>query len=73
METDNLLKEDHSDGRGGVGVAQCDEVCVFREVIDHHQDYRFLARLQESLDEINGYVLPYRDGDVELLEEASRV
>jgi hypothetical protein len=73
MEADDLLKEGRGDGRGGVGVAQCDEVRIFGEAIDHCQDYQFPVRLQKSFNEVHGSVLPYHCGNVEWLEEAGRV
>jgi hypothetical protein len=53
MNVDNLLKEGNGDGRGGVWMAQGDEVCVFGEVIHHCQDHGFSARLREPLDEVH--------------------
>jgi hypothetical protein len=73
MEADNLPKEGRNDGCGSVGVAHRDEVHVFGEPIDHGQDNRFPARLRESLDEVHGYVLPHRSGNVERLKDTGRV
>jgi hypothetical protein len=70
VEVDNLHKEDRGDGRGGVKVVEKDEVRILGEAIDNHQDHWVPACLQESLNEVHGYVLPYRNRDVERLEKA---
>jgi hypothetical protein len=70
METDDLLVEGYGDGCGGVGVAQRNEVRVLGEAVDHRHYDRLPAHLRETLDDVHGDVLPYRGGNVELLEEA---
>lgn len=49
---------EEGDGCSLAGVAQRDEVCVFRKPVDHDYYDAFAMYLGESFDEIHRYVCP---------------
>ena len=72
METDDALKEGAGDGRGGVGVAERDEVRVLGEAVNHREDDGLAAHFGEALDEVHGDVRPHLRRHLERLQHPSR-
>jgi hypothetical protein len=52
-----------------VWAAECDEVCILREVINDHEDDRLAIDAREPLDEVHRNVDPHQHWGVERLQE----
>jgi hypothetical protein len=59
MEADDAVEEGAGDGRGGVRMAERNEVCILGEAVDHHEDDELAAHLGQPLDEVHGNIRPY--------------
>lgn len=70
MQAGYPLKEGVGDGRGGLGVADGDEVSIFGEAADDGEDDGFPVDFGQGLDENHRDVGPHLGQHVEGLKEA---
>jgi hypothetical protein len=73
VQTNNPLEEGIGDGRGGVGVAEGDEVSIFGEVIDHREDDGFAMDFGQAHNEVHRDVDPHLGQYVEGLEQTRQL
>jgi hypothetical protein len=59
MKLDDVVEEGFGDRRGGVGVAEGNEVRLLGEPVHHSQDDRLAVDPGKSFDEVERDVAPY--------------
>jgi hypothetical protein len=73
VEAYNPLEEGVSHCRGGVGVAEGDEVGILRETVHHYQNHGLAMHLRKALDKIHGDIRPHLIRHLQRLKEAGRL
>jgi hypothetical protein len=59
MEADDAVEESAGHERGGVRMAERNEVRILGEAVDHHEDEGLAAHLGQPLDEVHGNIRPH--------------
>lgn len=58
MEPDNIVEEGACDRCCCEGVAECDEMCVLGEAVDHREDNGLSSHLGQPMDEVERDIRP---------------
>jgi hypothetical protein len=73
MKSDDAVEEGTSDGRGCVGVAERNKMCILGEAVDDGEDDRLAADLGQPLDEVHGNICPHLGRHLQGLQEPGRL
>lgn len=73
VEVDDVVEEGLSDGDGGVGMAEGDEMRVLGEAADDGDHLRLAIHTRKPLDEVHDYVGPHGTGDFQRLQQTRQV
>ncbi|KAK8936091.1 hypothetical protein KSP39_PZI012966 [Platanthera zijinensis] len=58
MKPNNLASEKSNNRLAGMGMAQGEEMSVFGQLINHHQNDRLALRSRQAINEIHGHCIP---------------